>query len=92
MNLKRAHITVSGFVQGVGFRYFASQKARALNLTGTVKNRMDGTVYIEVEGKKDDIEQLLVHLYQGPSMAKVDDVTTEWLEYTNSFQGFRTIG
>ncbi|MDZ7722413.1 MAG: acylphosphatase [candidate division KSB1 bacterium] len=92
MSMERANITVSGRVQGVGFRFFVTQKARDLNISGTVKNEMNGTVSVNAEGEKDNIEQFIVHLYQGPSMARVDDIDTQWVEYTGKYQGFRTVG
>ena len=51
MDLKvRKHIYFYGRVQGVGFRYYAVQKAGQLGLAGWVRNRYDGSVEMEVEG------------------------------------------
>ena len=55
MNLKvRKHIYFYGRVQGVGFRYYAVQKAGQLGLAGWVRNRYDGSVEMEVEGAETD--------------------------------------
>ncbi|MFD1040033.1 acylphosphatase [Virgibacillus byunsanensis] len=60
-----AHVTVRGRVQGVGFRYAAQQHAIKSNLTGWVQNKTDGTVELEVEGKKNNIDQYMKDLKTG---------------------------
>lgn len=63
MDLKvRKHIYFYGRVQGVGFRYYAVQKARQLGLAGWVRNCYDGSVEMEVEGAEADIDQLILFL------------------------------
>ena len=58
----RKHIFFYGRVQGVGFRYYAVQKANQLGLTGWVKNLYDGSVEMEVEGQEELIDQLTIFL------------------------------
>lgn len=58
----RKHIFFYGHVQGVGFRYYAVQKANQLGLTGWVKNLYDGSVEMEVEGQEELIDQLIIFL------------------------------
>ena len=58
----RKHIFFYGRVQGVGFRYYAVQKANQLGLTGWVKNLYDGSVEMEVEGQETDIDQMILFL------------------------------
>ena len=58
----RKHIIFYGRVQGVGFRYYAVQKANQLGLTGWVKNLYDGSVEMEVEGEEPLIDQLIIFL------------------------------
>ena len=58
----RKHIIFYGRVQGVGFRYYAVQKANQLGLTGWVKNLYDGSVEMEVEGQEELIDQLIILL------------------------------
>ena len=58
----RKHIFFYGRVQGVGFRYYAVQKANQLGLTGWVKNLYDGSVEMEVEGQEPLIDQLIIFL------------------------------
>lgn len=54
-----------GRVQGVGFRYYAVQKANQLGLTGWVKNLYDGSVEMEVEGQEELIDQLIIFCRTG---------------------------
>ena len=64
MDLKvRKHIYFYGRVQGVGFRYYAVQKAVQLGLAGWVRNRYDGSVEMEVEGAETDIDQNILFLH-----------------------------
>lgn len=58
----RKHIYFYGRVQGVGFRYYAVQKANQLGLTGWVRNLSDGSVEMEVEGQELLIDQLIIFL------------------------------
>ena len=63
MQLKvRKHIYFYGRVQGVGFRYYAVQKAGQLGLAGGVRIRYDGSVEMEVEGAETDIDQMILFL------------------------------
>lgn len=55
----RKHIHFFGRVQGVGFRYHASNAARGLSLTGWVRNEYDGSVTIEVQGEEVLIDRML---------------------------------
>lgn len=52
-------MTFYGRVQGVGFRYTAKNMARSLGLTGWVKNEYDGTVLMEVQGRRPMIYKLM---------------------------------
>jgi acylphosphatase len=72
----RAHLVVRGQVQGVGFRWFVQQAARALDLAGAVRNAPDGSVEVEVEGDGDAVERLRAMLMEGPPAARVESVET----------------
>ncbi len=78
MNDANAKITVSGIVQGVGYRWFADRAARKYAMKGFVENLPDGSVYLEVEGKRSDIELLIHELRVGPKMSNVENVIVEW--------------
>jgi acylphosphatase len=70
----RVHATVRGRVQMVGFRAFVLDRADSLGLRGTVANRPDGSVECVVEGPRQDVEQLIQSLREGPLSARVDAV------------------
>jgi len=85
----RAHIFVSGLVQGVFFRDHTSRWASSLGIRGWVKNCMDGRVEVLAEGEKTNIDDLISRLQQGSPMSDVEDVSVEWKEYTGEFENFR---
>jgi len=69
-------ITVSGKVQGVGFRYFVYNSAIAItNLKGWVKNMPDKTVKIIVSGTEDRVEALISRIRMGNSLSRVENVS-----------------
>ena len=84
-----AMISVSGLVQGVGYRWFACKHAQSLGLSGFVQNEYNDTVSAEVEGEKSAIEEFIVHLKTGPRSAHVHAVDVDWSEPTHVFTGFR---
>lgn len=84
----RAHIIVSGRVQGVGYRAFAARVATERGLLGGVRNLDDGRVELDVEGQKAVIEGLLLELKVGPPAARVTTVETEWGIATERFSNF----
>lgn len=85
----RAHIFVSGRVQGVFFRDHTRRWASSFRLTGWVRNLWDGRVEVLVEGKKERIESLISRLREGPPMAHVEKVEVNWEEYKDEFNDFR---
>lgn len=64
-------VVVSGRVQGVWFRAWTEQQARALGLDGWVRNRRDGTVEAVLCGAPDVVEKMIEALWQGPPLAEV---------------------
>ena len=83
-------INISGRVQNVGFRYFTIMKAGEYNITGTVKNELDGSVAIEAEGTKEQLEIFIADLKQGPGWAKVYDFEVTELPVVN-YSGFNVV-
>jgi acylphosphatase len=67
-------LTITGRVQGVGYRYFVLKRANELGLNGFVRNLSDGSVYAEAEGNADEINQLAESCRKGPAFAQVHDV------------------
>jgi DNA ligase D-like protein (predicted 3'-phosphoesterase) len=70
-------VTVRGDVQGVGFREAIQRRARGLGLTGWVRNGEDGSVLAHAEGAATAVEELVRFLGEGPSAARVAEVTSE---------------
>ena len=83
-----AKILVRGIVQGVGFRYFVYRKAKEMGVQGFVKNRGDGSVYIEVVAGRPLIEELINALRGGPREAHVTDVEVEWETPAEQYRDF----
>jgi len=65
------HVLVSGRVQGVAFRWYAQERARALGVAGWVKNLPDGRVEVWVEGEETAVRAMLAWLAKGPPAARV---------------------
>jgi acylphosphatase len=86
---ERAHILISGWVQGVFFRDQTQKWATSLHLTGWVRNLKDGKVEVVAEGEKESINDLISKLEQGPSLARVDNVDVTWEEYKGEFKDFQ---
>lgn len=84
----RAHIYVSGDVQGVFFRQETCNRARTRNVSGWVSNRPDGRVEAVFEGSSEAVESMILWCREGPRMATVSDVEVEWEKPTGQ-TGFR---
>ena len=60
-----------GRVQGVGFRFFVQSSAKALGITGWVKNMSDGSVTMELQGEPQIVERLIAKIKRGNDWIKV---------------------
>lgn len=80
--IRAAHIIVRGRVQGVAFRAATQARARALGVTGWVRNRHDGSVEAWLEAPAAQMEAMLAFCREGPLHARVDDVTIDTAEAT----------
>ena len=74
----RSHVVVSGIVQGVFYRDFTQRRARALGLSGWVRNLPDGRVEAVAQGEKESITRLVQAMRQGPPSARVDRLEFSW--------------
>jgi acylphosphatase len=71
------NIHVTGRVQGVFYRKSTVQKAQELGVAGYVRNQPDGSVYIEAEGFPDKLDTLVSWCWNGPELARVQNVRVE---------------
>jgi acylphosphatase len=74
----RAHVWVTGRVQGVGFRAFVQQVGAYHRLSGWVRNVGDNQVESVAEGPRKKVEPFVESVKQGPRAARVDNAWVEW--------------
>ena len=86
--MSQAHLFISGFVQGVGFRQFIKQNAQKLGITGWVENMPDRRVEAVFQGRREDIKQMVLFCGKGPFLAEVKDVEVIWSESQETFENF----
>lgn len=70
-------LSITGRVQGVGFRKSAVDQATKLVLNGFAMNLDDGSVLIEVEGNREAVDRFIAWCRQGPALARVDNLRIE---------------
>lgn len=85
----RAHLYISGRVQGVFFRDHTRRMALSLGIKGFVRNLWDGRVEIVVEGEEESVKELINWCHKGPPLAKVEKVEIEYEPYFGEFDGFK---
>ena len=78
MPIVRAHLVLTGRVQGVGFRWSTDLMARGCNVVGWVRNRRDGRVEVVFEGELAQVERAIEWCRRGPPGAQVDEVEIAW--------------
>ena len=88
----RAHVWISGMVQGVGFRWYLSERARALGVSGWVRNLPDGRVEAELEGEPEAVDAAVDWCRTGPPSASVSDVELDPSEQPEGLSGFELRG
>ncbi len=81
--------TISGFVQGVGFRFFTQRIAARHQVLGYVKNLKDGRVEAYAEGHPETVEAFKQDLTTGPIYSKVEQIEELVLEPSGLFTSFR---
>jgi len=88
MNQVRAHLWITGRVQGVCFRFETQRAALQFHVSGWVRNLSDGRVEALVEGPEDDVAKTIAWCHQGPPGSRVDDVQIHWESYQGDLSGF----
>ncbi|MBU1204830.1 MAG: acylphosphatase [Nanoarchaeota archaeon] len=86
--MKRVHIIISGYVQGVCFRYFTKIEARRLGLKGFVKNLPNGDVEVVAEGNEKELNELIDFCRKGPMFSCVANLKLEYGEFKGEFDDF----
>ena len=86
---KRAHVIISGRVQGVFFRMETQRAAHRCGVSGWVRNKADGTVEAMFEGDKKSVDLILEWCRKGSPPAKVEKTDVNWEDYTGEFEEFK---
>ncbi len=87
-SLSRSRVMLDGRVQGVGFRQWCADAARARKVAGWVRNRRDGRVEAVFEGPATAVAQMVQWCRSGPPGARVDGIEVS-SEPPESLSGFR---
>lgn len=80
-----------GRVQGVFLRSMIQEKAQELSLNGWAKNCYDGTVELEAEGERKDLEKLIAWLKKNPGYSQIDKIDTNWQTGEGRYEGFEIV-
>jgi acylphosphatase len=88
----RAHVLISGRVQGVSFRWYTQRKAQGLGLTGWVRNLWDRRVEAVFEGDAEAVRQAVAWCHTGEPPARVSNVEVSYDLPTGEFNSFRISG
>jgi acylphosphatase len=81
--------SISGLVQGVGFRFFAQRSAARFQVKGYVQNMKDGCVEVYAEGRETAVEAFKQQLTAGPAYSKVERIEELVLEPNGLYSTFR---
>jgi acylphosphatase len=88
----RAHVFVTGKVQGVYFRQNTQITAREHGVTGWVRNLPDGRVEAVIEGDDETVRKVMDWCRCGPPSARVDNIEIKNEKYTGEFARFEITG
>ncbi|MCK4665756.1 acylphosphatase [Candidatus Dependentiae bacterium] len=84
----RVLVEVFGRVQGVCFRYYAVERAKSLDLTGYVRNCLDGSVEVIAEGDEDRLRSFVDWTREGSPASRVREIKVTWDEFRDEFDNF----
>jgi acylphosphatase len=82
------HLTITGRVQGVGYRYSLHKQAQALGVLGWCKNLTNGSVEVHVQGPEPAVTEIVGWCYDGPPHAVVSAIEVREETPDNSLQAF----
>ncbi len=90
--MEKVKITVSGRVQGVGFRYMTKIVADKLKIKGLVRNLADGSVYMEAVGTKENMALFIKAVKASPSPSgKVENFSMEKDDTLPDYEKFKVV-
>jgi len=84
----QARLTITGRVQGVGYREWAIATGQRLGLAGWVRNRTDGAVEALIVGDESAVGQMIEACRRGPPMARVDEIDVDPVDLDVLPEGF----
>lgn len=85
----RKHITFSGAVQGVGFRWRAGHAADMVGATGWVRNEWDGSVTMEIQGTEEQIDRVILAIERG-TYVRIENMDAKTVPVVEGERSFRT--
>ena len=91
MNRCRMRVLYSGHVQGVGFRYTAKAVAAGFEVTGAVRNLVDGRVELVAEGAKAELESFRRAVCDSGLDAFIRNEDVSWTGATGEYRGFEIV-
>lgn len=74
MSERAVHLSITGLVQGVGYRAWVEREALSRGLSGWVRNRFDGSVEAVLSGTAEAVEAMREACRRGPRLAEVNEV------------------
>ena len=87
----QARLTITGRVQGVGYRDWAIAAGQRLGLAGWVRNRADGSVEALIVGDEAAVGRMIEACRRGPAMARVDEIDVEPVDLDILPDGFKRL-
>lgn len=91
MKRSRMRILYSGHVQGIGFRYTVKAVAAGFEVTGTVRNLLDGRVELVAEGPREELEAFRRAIRAEGLEHFIRNEAVDWGESTSEFSGFEIV-
>jgi acylphosphatase len=87
--MKRITASVTGNVQGVGYRYYITDCACEVGVTGYAKNLPDGSVEVIAEGIESDLEEFILELKaDNDPVIRVQNISVAWENPTGEYDDF----
>jgi len=91
MNRQRMQVLYSGSVQGVGFRYAVRQVAQGFEVTGLVRNLLDGRVELVAEGLREELDAFRAAIRDSGLEAHIRDEAVSWSAPLGNLAGFQIV-